>query len=119
MSHFVDGGVSEVATDGSNAERVLVPGGLVGPWGLACAENGGLYIADGLSLATLSAAGEVGRLGGLLDNSFPGFVRGMAAGASGELLLATMTGDVVRYNPEALSFSYAIRKTRPAVWAGP
>jgi len=110
VSHFVDGGVSEVATDGSNAERVVVPGGLVGPWGLACAENGGLYIADGLSLATFSSAGEVGRLGGLLDNSFPGFVRGMAAGAPGELLLTTMTGDVVRYNPEALSFSYAIRK---------
>ena len=110
VSHFVDGGVSEVATDGSNVERVLVPGGLVGPWGLACGENDSLYIADGLSLATLSANGEVGRLGGLLDNSFPGFVRGMAAGAPGELLLTTMTGDVVRYNPKALSFSYAVRK---------
>ncbi len=110
ISHFIDGGVAEVATDGSNAERVLVPSGLVGPWGLACGENGMLYIADGLSLATLSASGEVGRLGGLLDNSFPGFVRGMAAGAPGELLLSTMAGDVVRYNPNSLSFSYVRKK---------
>ncbi len=110
VSHFVDGGVSEVATDGSNVERVLVPGGLVGPWGLACGENNTLYIADGLSLATLSADGEVGRLGGLLDNSFPGFVRGIAVAAPDELLLTTVTGDVVRYNPKALSFSYVIRK---------
>lgn len=110
ISHFIDGGVAEVATDGSDAERVLVPGGLVGPWGLSCGENGILYIADGLSLATLSAGGEVGRLGGLLDNSFPGFVRGMAAGAPGELLLTTMTGDLVRYYPDSLSFKHVIRK---------
>ena len=114
ISHFIDGGVAEVATDGSNAERVLVPKGLVGPWGLSCSENGMLYIADGLSLATLSAAGEVGRLGGLLDNSFPGFVRGMAAGALGELLLTTMAGDVVRYSPDSLSFAYVIRKLNQA-----
>ena len=36
ISHFVDGGVAEVATDGSNTERTLVPPGLVGPWGIAC-----------------------------------------------------------------------------------
>ena len=114
ISHFIDGGVAEVATDGSNTEHILVPGGLVGPWGLSFGENGMLYIAEGLSLATLSASGEVGRLGGLLDNSFPGFVRGMAAGAPGELLLTTMTGDVVRYYPDSLSFEHVIRKLNQA-----
>lgn len=31
LSHYVDGGVAEVSTDGSSRERVLVPPGWVGP----------------------------------------------------------------------------------------
>ncbi|MCS6927034.1 MAG: SMP-30/gluconolactonase/LRE family protein [Candidatus Binatia bacterium] len=110
LSHFVDGGVDEVATDGSNAERVLVPGGLVGPWAVACGEAGQLYIADGLSLAILSPRGHLTRLGGLLDNTFPGFVRGMAVGAPGELWLTTLTGDVVQYFPDGRPFRTIVRK---------
>lgn len=110
LSHFVDGGVTEVATDGSKAERVLVPGGLVGPWGVVCGDAGQLYIADGLSLAILSATGELTRLGELLDNSFPGFVRGLAAGAPGELWLTTITGDVVQYFPDGRPFNLIARK---------
>lgn len=110
LSHFVDGGVDEVATDGSNAERVLVPGGLVGPWGVACGEVGQLYIADGLSLAILSPQGRLTRLGGLLDNTFPGFVRGMAVGAPGELWLTTITGDLVQYFPDGRPFKTIARK---------
>ena len=112
ISHFIDGGVAEVATDGSNTERVLVAKGLVGPWGLCCGENGVLYIADGLSLATLSSSDAVGRLGGLLDNSFPGFVKAIAPGPAGELLITTMAGDVVQYNPNQLSFRHLIRKLK-------
>jgi sugar lactone lactonase YvrE len=110
ISHFVDGGVDEVATDGSNTERVLVPGGLVGPWGLACGSAGQLYINDGLSLAVLSPTKEMSRLGGLLDNSFPGFVRSLAAGAPGELWLTTITGDVVQYFPDGRPFNMLVRK---------
>ena len=110
LSHFVDGGVAEVATDGSNAERVLVPGGFVGPWGVACGTSGQLYVNDGLSLAVLSPTKEVTRLGGLLDNSFPGFVRSLAAGAPGELWLTTITGDVVQYFPDGRPFKMLVRK---------
>jgi sugar lactone lactonase YvrE len=110
ISHFVDGGVDEVATDGSNAERILVPGGFVGPWGIACGSPGQLYVNDGLSLAVLSPAKEVTRLGGLLDNSFPGFVRSLAAGAPGELWLTTITGDVVQYFPNGQPFKMLVRK---------
>lgn len=112
ISHFVDGGVAEVATDGSNTERTLVPGGLVGPWGLACGSNGNLYINDGLSLAVLSPTKQLGRLGGLLDNSFPGFARSLAAGASGELWLTTITGDVVQYFPDGRPFNMLARKRK-------
>ncbi len=110
ISHFVDGGVAEVAMDGSNAERILVPRGLVGPWGIACGGAGQLYINDGLSLAVLSSAKEMSRLGGLLDNSFPGFVRSLAAGAPGELWLTTITGDVVQYFPDGQPFKMVVRK---------
>jgi sugar lactone lactonase YvrE len=110
ISHFVDGGVAEVATDGSNAERILVPGGFVGPWGIACGSAGQLYVNDGLSLAVVSPTKEISRLGGLLDNSFPGFVRSLAAGAPGELWLTTITGDVVQYFPDGQPFKTLIRK---------
>ena len=110
ISHFIDGGVAAVATDGSNAERVLVPRGFIGPWGLVCGDAGQLYVADGLSLAAISPTGEVSRLGGLLDERFPGFVRGLAAGTPGELLLTTVNGDVVQYFPGDRSFKTLVRK---------
>ncbi|MGH7961036.1 MAG: virginiamycin B lyase family protein, partial [Candidatus Binatia bacterium] len=110
ISHFIDGGVAEVATDGSHAERVLVPQGFVGPWGLACGDAGQLYAADGLSLAEVSPIGEVRRLGALLDEHFPGIVRGLAAGAPGELLMTIITGDVVRYSVAQRAFSALARK---------
>jgi len=112
LSHFVDGGVAEVATDGTNTERILVPKGLVGPWGIACGAGGQLYLNDGLSLAVLSATKEVSRLGGLLDNSFPGFVRSLAAGAPGELWLTTIAGDVVQYFPDGRPFNMVARKLK-------
>lgn len=112
VSHFVDGGVAEVATDGSNVERVLVPKGLVGPWGLACGSDGNLYLNDGLSLAVLSPTRQVGRLGGLLDSSFPGFVRSLTAGAPGELWLTTMAGDVAQYFPDGRPFHLLARKLK-------
>ena len=110
LSHFVDGGVAQVATDGSNTERVLVPKGLVGPWGIACGDAGELYLNDGLSLAVLPPTKEVSRLGGLLDNSFPGFVRSLAAGAPGELWLTTIAGDVVQFFPDGRPFKMFARK---------
>lgn len=119
LSHFVDGGIAEVATDGSNTERVLVPKGLVGPWGIACGEGGQLYLNDGLSLAVLSLTKEVSRLGGLLDNSFPGFVRSLAAGAPGELWLTTMAGDVVRFFPDGRPFQMLARKLQEPYGVAP
>ncbi len=112
ISHFIDGGVAAVATDGSNTERVLVPRGFVGPWDITCGDDGRVYIADGLSVAALTATGEVTRYGGLLDKTFPGFVRGIRAGASGELLLSTVNGDIVQYFPDTRSFTTLARKLR-------
>jgi hypothetical protein len=67
-------------------------------------------VNDGLSLAVLSPTRAISRLGGLLDNSFPGFVRSLAAGGPGELWLTTITGDVVQYFPDGQPFKTLARK---------
>jgi sugar lactone lactonase YvrE len=98
LSHFVDGGVAEVAMDGSNRERVLVQPGWVGPWGIAATPSGTAYLVDGLSLASLSPAGQVARIGGPLDKSAPRFVRALASTATGQVLMTTARGDVLLYD---------------------
>lgn len=99
LSHFVDGGVAEVAMDGSNKERVLVAPGWVGPWGIACdSASGTCFVVDGLSLAMISADGRRSVVGSPLDNAAPRFVRAVAAGKPGEFLMTTARGDVLRYD---------------------
>jgi sugar lactone lactonase YvrE len=97
ISHFVDGGVAEILGDGQ--ERVLVPAGFLGPLGLALGGDGTLYAGDGLSLAAIAPDGRRYRAGMLLDEGFPGFVRGVAAGPGGALLLTTSAGSVASYHP--------------------
>lgn len=99
LSHFDDGGVDEVAMDGSNRERVLVAPGWVGPYGITCVADGSCYLVDGLSLASLSPTGTVGRIGSPLDKSAPRFVRAIGGGANG-VLMTTARGDVLRYFPD-------------------
>ncbi len=99
LSHFVDGGVAEVAMDGSNTERVLVAPGWVGPWGVACDKaSGTCFVVDGLSLAMITPDGERKAVGSPLDTSAPRFVRAIASGQPGEFLMSTARGDVLRYN---------------------
>ena len=97
LSHYVDGGVAEVATDGSSRERVLVPPGWVGPWGMACDPSGTALVVDGLSLAALDPGGRIRHIGGPLDKKAPRFVRAVAPGAPGEMLMTTARGDILRY----------------------
>ncbi len=113
VSHFIDGGVAEVATDGSSSERILIAAGFVGPWGVACDPSGPLYLGDGLSLATVDAGGDVSRLGGILDERFPGFIQGIAPGRAGELWITTARGDVVRYRLRDRSFDVLAKRLQP------
>src|SRR5260221_10771603 len=75
VSHFTDGGVAEIMSDGT--ERVLVAPGFLGPMGLAFADDGNLYAADGISMAEVAPDGACHRVGLLFDGHFPGFVRGL------------------------------------------
>jgi len=97
VSHFVDGGVAEIMSDGS--ERRLVEPGFCGPAGLAVGSDGVLYAADGISVAAVTPDGGQRRVGMLFDGHFPGFVRGLGAAANGMLVVTTSAGDVTSYHP--------------------
>jgi sugar lactone lactonase YvrE len=98
VSHFVDGGVAEILANGT--ERRLVPPGFLGPMDIAVATDGTLYAADGISMAAISPDGSQRRVGLLFDGHFPGFVRGLCAGANGNLVTTTSGGDVTTYHPQ-------------------
>jgi len=97
VSHFVDGGVAEIMSDGS--ERRLVAPGFCGPMGIAIADDGTIYAADGISMAAVAPDGSHHRVGLLFDGHFPGFVRGLCKGAKGTLIVTTSGGNVTSYHP--------------------
>ena len=97
LSNFADGGISRLLAGG--AEQVLVGRGLVGPAGLACAADGTIYAADGMSYAVVSPGGEVVRPTNLLIHGFPGYVRGVAVGPDGALYFANSAGGIARFTP--------------------
>ena len=97
VSHFVDGGVAEILSDGR--ERRLLQPGFCGPSGLAVSTDGVLYAADGISMAAIERDGTQRRVGMLFDGHFPGFVRGLGAAPNGILVVTTSAGDVTSYHP--------------------
>jgi len=97
ISHFTDGGVAEILNDGK--ERVIVPAGFLGPWGLAVANDGALYAADGGSLVTIAADGKPRRLAMLFDEGFPHFIRGLTTRRAGGFYVTNTAGNVASYNP--------------------
>ncbi|HZP46800.1 MAG TPA: hypothetical protein VFB15_14210 [Candidatus Binataceae bacterium] len=97
VSHFTDGGVCEIMPDGR--ERRLVEPGFCGPAGIAFGTDGVLYASDGISMAAVGLDGSQRRVGMLFDGAFPGFVRGLGAGANGMLVVTTANGGAASYHP--------------------
>ena len=97
VSHFVDGGISEIEAKGT--ERAIVAPGFVGPFDVAVASDGRVFVADGLSLAEIRGDGSCVRRGQLLEAGWPGFVRGVAVASSGEVFVTNSAGDLVRFLP--------------------
>lgn len=95
ISHFIDGGVAEIQTDGS--ERVLVSPGLLGPFGITATDRG-VYAADGMSLVSVDRDGRVSRPTMFTQEGYPGFIRGIAAGPGGSVYVTTSAGEVVHYD---------------------
>ena len=98
ISHFVDGGVAEIMSDGK--ERVLINAGMLGPFGLS-AGNGNLFASDGMSLISLTADGQQSRPAQFPEEGFPGFMRGVAAGPSNTVYATISAGSVVSYDLNA------------------
>ena len=81
------------------ALRNLVHDGLQWPMGLALADDGALFVADGAYSYLYQADGSRRSLGFFFDPGHPGFARGVAADGPGRFLVTTANGQVTRWTP--------------------
>lgn len=95
VSHFTDGEISAIGADGSS--KPIVSGGMVGPFGMGALADGGVIIADGMSLSIIDASGVKTRPSMLLQHGFPGYVRSVAIAPDGAMLCANSAGGLMRY----------------------
>jgi sugar lactone lactonase YvrE len=91
VSHFVDGRVAE---ETAGRQRVLSAPGLLGPHGLAIADDGTILFADGLSTGVVVDGGAERRHRLLVDQ--PTLAIGVAPFAGGTVVLGA-TGELLRY----------------------
>jgi sugar lactone lactonase YvrE len=98
VSHYNDGSVTEILANGEACP--LTRPGFLGPYGLAFAEDGLLYAADGIALSSVDADGTCSVVGHRMDGKLPGWVRGLARGANGTLVVTTAEGVVATYHPQ-------------------
>jgi sugar lactone lactonase YvrE len=97
VSH-ITGSIHEIGASGAKA---LVDKGLQWPLGLALAEDGELFIADGGFTYTLRGSGEPQLAGMLFSPGFPGWVRNAISAGPGTWVVTTADGNVTRWQPAA------------------
>ncbi len=93
----ISGQINEVLAGGQL--RSLVPDGLNWPLGLAMSADGALFVADGPYAYTLRPGGALQVAGMLFTPGCPGYTRGVAASAPGEVIVTTANGAVARWRP--------------------
>lgn len=98
VSHMT-GSIHEIVRPGE--VRILNPKGFLWPMGVAAASDGAVYVADGSYAYVRKPGGTLDLVGMLFTPGFPGFHRGVAAGAPGEWFVTTSIGEVKRYRPQA------------------
>ena len=98
VSH-ITGSIHEIVSPGN--AKPLVEKGMQWPLGLAVAESGELFIADGGFTYTLQPGGEPVLAGMLFSPGFPGWVRDVAQAGAGSWIVTTANGDVARFTPAA------------------
>jgi glucose/arabinose dehydrogenase len=94
VSHFIDGGITEISSDG--AQREVVAPGLLGPWGIDVDAAGVLYIADGMRLLAVGADGRQRIIASYTSQGFPGFLRNLVVSGDGSFIVSTSAGAVAR-----------------------
>ncbi|MDY0068179.1 MAG: SMP-30/gluconolactonase/LRE family protein, partial [Steroidobacteraceae bacterium] len=97
VSHYWDGRVTEIVAGGG--ARTVIPGGLCWPLGLAVADDGAIFIADGYSLRALRRGGQPQTIGRAFGTGFPGTPRGIARLDDGRLAITTLGGQVCMHRP--------------------
>lgn len=103
----ISGYITEILEGGKTRE--LVPEGFNWPLGLAMADEGFLYVADGPFFYTLRPGHAPRRAGFLFAPGYPGYSRGVAAVGPGECIVTTASGDVARYWPEQQKSEFLAR----------
>jgi sugar lactone lactonase YvrE len=100
----ISGQINEILPGGKL--RSLVADGFNWPLGLAMGEDGFLYVADGPYSYVLQPGNAPAHehlplkvAGMLFTPGYPGYSRGMAAAAPGEIIVTTGAGTVARYRP--------------------
>ena len=99
----INGSLTEILEPGKT--RPLVERGLQWPLGIAAAEDGSVFVCDGVYGYNLVQSGKLGvealQLAGMIFwPGCPGYLRGVAPGSkSGEWLITTGLGSVARYRP--------------------
>jgi sugar lactone lactonase YvrE len=93
----ISGQINEVLGDGKF--RSVVPDGFNWPLGLAMGEDGTLFVADGPYCYHLKPGGKPQLAGMLFTPGCPGYTRGVAASAPGEVIVTTANGQVARWRP--------------------
>jgi sugar lactone lactonase YvrE len=94
----ISGYVTEILEGGKT--RDLVPSGFNFPLGVAVAQEGYVYVADGPFSYTLRPGEERRQAGFLFAPGYPGYSRGVVCAGAGEFIVTTANGDVARYWPE-------------------
>ncbi|BBZ15434.1 SMP-30/gluconolactonase/LRE family protein [Mycobacterium branderi] len=93
----LNGQITEILEGGKASP--LLSGGLNWPLDLAVADDGNLYIADGIYFYRLAADGQLHTAGMLFAPGYPGFLRGLAPVGDGKFIVTTSNGQVARYRP--------------------
>lgn len=99
VSYFTDGEITEILPDGLTRE--VLPGGMNGPFDLAVADDGQLYVSDGHTFYQLAREGGRQLLGSPAIPGHPGNIRGVVALGDGEFAVTTTKGQIVRYRPHS------------------
>jgi sugar lactone lactonase YvrE len=112
---FVSGFTGQITEIlGGGQTRTVLPGGMTWPLDLSVGPDGTLYVSDGTFFyAQAAGGGELQMVGMLFSPGWPGYIRGVAAGDDGELVVTNSNGQIARWRPTAMEHDIIAGETEP------